>query len=310
MTDKKKILIVVVNYNGFEYTCECVESLLKLSVENFYIYVVDNGSTDNSGKMIKDLYSQKIGFKSLPENLGVTGGNNAGIDYAIDNQYDYILFLNNDTTVETDFLDVLMRTSQESDNALVVPKIVCFYDRDRLDHWIGSDFNWWTGRPSDHTVYPYDQPMLNVKCDIRVASTCCLLVPSELINDIGKMDPNYFMYYDDADFTIRASRAGYRMIYEPQAIIYHKCNMTTRNKQPSYFEFYLVNRNFFYFYNKLCENISVKYLFMLKRIIILTLGYAKSYIMKKSIKRKITEQLIKDIVAKKMGPPPDFDAVQ
>lgn len=305
-TKYPKVAVVVVNYNGFEYSNDCITSLLNTDYPDFSILFVDNGSTDGSGKSIKNRYGNKIIHLPLPKNLGVTGGNNAGIDYALQHNYDYILFINNDTIVNESFLLKMVEASIENTRTLVVPKIICYFEQKKLDHFVGSDFNWWTAQPLDYHPYPYDRPELNIKCEVNVASTCCLLVPAVLINDIGRMDENYFMYFDDSDFTIAASRKGYRIIYEPEAKIFHKCNMTSRNKQTSYFEFYLQNRNVFYFYNKLCNRPLVKNIYLTKRIVILLLHLLKSIADGNPEKRKVVSHVIKDIFLKRMGPPPDF----
>mgnify|MGYP001619830116 CR=1 FL=1 len=298
------VAIVIVNYNGFEYTRECIDSVLKLDYDNYTVVFVDNGSSDGSGESLYNLYKDVVVCLPLTKNHGVTGGNNAGINYALEHQYDYVLFLNNDTIVDRRFLGAMVKTSQESNNALVVPKIICYYDPKRLDHWVGVDYNWWTGQPKGYSAYPLDTPALNAHSEIKVASTCCLLTPVSVIRQIGVMDENYFMYNDDADFTLRATRAGYRMFYEPTAIIYHKCNMTTKNKQPAYFEYYLIYRNFFYFYNKLCTNLFVKYVFFVRLGTLLILQYFKSYVNRNPSKRQVINLIVRDILVRRMGPVP------
>jgi GT2 family glycosyltransferase len=204
----------------------------------------------------------------------------------------------------------VVQTSREAAGALAVPKIICFYDQKRLDHYIGPEINWWTAQPVGYHYYPNDQPSLNIRSDIRVASTCCLLVPSPVFSAVGKMDENYFMYHDDSDFTLRASRAGYRMIYEPQAVIYHKCNMTTQHKQPAFFQYYLLYRNVFYFYGKLCDRPLIKFLFLTKCAGILFVHYLQSYFTRDVMKRTIIKRIVRDIFEKKMGPPPDFNSLR
>jgi GT2 family glycosyltransferase len=300
--------IVVVNYNGLEYSRECLDSLLAIDYPNYKIIFIDNGSNDESGNKIEKLYQDRIIYLRLDKNLGVTGGNNAGIDYALKHHFKYVMFLNNDTVVEKTFLHNMVRTSQSYGDVLVVPKIICYYDRSRLDYYIGPEIDWWTSQPTGYQSYPRDAPDLNVKKEIGVASTCCLLVPVNVIKAVGKMDEQYFMYQDDSDFTIRATRASYHIIYDPESVIYHKCNMSAKNKQNSYFEFYLQNRNVFYFYRKLCNKPFVKFLFLTKKMFFLILQAFKSIVAGNSLKRKVVLLIIKDIMIKKMGAPPDFNA--
>lgn len=303
--DNFNVAIVVVNYNGYDLTVECLDSIFRSSFTNYSIALVDNGSTDSSGFRLKEkyLHNEKVHFISSSDNLGVTGGNNLGIDYALDRGCSHILFLNNDTIVSEDLVASLVINASGKDKSLSVPKIICYYDRERLDHWIGAGYNWWRSYPKGFSVYPKDSRVHNIaRNDITVASTCCLMIPVELIRDIGKMDEAYFMYYDDADFTLRASNAGYRIHYIPQTYIYHKCNMTTRNKQVAFFEFYLGNRNSIYMYRKLCKNSFAKRVFYSKWLIMLLLQFIKN---KK--KRPIIKIIFRDVFSKRMGKVPAFN---
>lgn len=303
---KDRVAIVIVNYNGLDYTRDCIGSVLKNNYGNFTVILVDNGSTDGSGKELKEYFGGRIVFLRNEKNLGVTGGNNAGISHAVSKKFDRVLFLNNDTVVEPDFLTKLMSAVKNDNRTLAVPKIVCFFDRTRLDHFIGKEFDWLTMHPAGYEYYPKEGPKHNIRRQIGVSSTCCLLIPACLISDIGKMDENYFMYYDDSDFTIQAARAGYGIVYEPSSVIYHKCNMTTKNKQPSYFEYYLQNRNVFYFYNKLCGNKRAKYLLFSKIFLNLIKDYIKAVIKQRPLQRAVIRRIISDVLAKRMGLPPDF----
>lgn len=307
MTDNvPRVLIVLVNYNGFDYTRECVESLFHLDYPEFDILIVDNGSTDGSGKRLAELFDGRVIYLSLLKNLGVTGGNNRGIDYAADNNYDFILFLNNDTMVESDFVSRLVSASIENNKSLVVPKIICFFDQKKLDHFIGHDIDWSTAQPLNYSPYPEDRPEFNKRIEIGIASTCCLMVPVEILRKIGHMDENYFMYYDDSDFTIRAKRAGFKIIYEPESIIYHKCNMTTKNQQPSYFEFYLQLRNVFYFYGKLCDKPLTKSIFLTKTALFITMHLVHALLKRNRKKYRVCFSIFRDVLTRKMGAPPDF----
>jgi GT2 family glycosyltransferase len=298
------VAIVIVNYNGFEFTSACIDSLLHIDYRNSRIILVDNGSNDSSGEMLAKKYEGRIVPILLAVNGGFTGGYNAGIEYAVNNTSDYVLLLNNDTEVHASFLTNLINASLAEGQALVVPKIVCYFDQSRLDHWVGPDINWWTTRPVGYRCYPKDSQQLNEKQRIGVASGCCLLVPVPVIKEIGRLDEGYFMYYEDADFTLRACRAGYVMIYEPAAVILHKCNKSTSTKQPSFFEYYFVNRNVFYFYNKFCPKPVVKYIVFGKIFVRLFVYYVASLFMRNTRLRLVTFLTVRDIIAGTRGPVP------
>ena len=293
--------IVVVNYNGLDISKECIDSLLSIDYPNYTIIFVDNGSKDGSGRKISELFKDKIVYIPLPVNLGVTGGNNAGINYSTANNLDYVLFLNNDTVVEKDFLEKLVNVSINNENALAVPKIICYFDKKRLDQLVGKEFDWWTTRPIDYKYYPIDAPEYNIRADIKVASTCCLLVPIAVFKHIGIMDEKYFMYFDDADFTLRASKMGHRIIYEPASSIYHKCNITTSKQHSTYFQYYLMFRNIFYFYNKLCDKPVAKYFVLGNHLIKLFWHIIKTTFSPNAGLKQASRAVLRDILKGNMG---------
>ncbi len=301
--------IIIINYKGFEITSECIDSLLAIDYLNYTIVCVDNGSGDGSDDRLRSKYQDKIELIQLLENKGVTGGNNRGIEYAKEHNLDYVLFLNNDTIVDKGFLKIMMQASSENNEAIIVPKILLYFDKTKLDNWIGSDFNWWKGIPKGYIEHRKDVPELNIKREIRVSSTCCLLVPMKVIEDVGMMDENYFIYYDDVDFTIRATNAGHKIIYEPSAQIYHRSKITISQKLPSYFGYFINNRNAVYFYNKLCENQVVKYIFFVRLFYGLAITFSKALI-KRDIKLvHIIIVTIQDILTGKLGSP-DFSKLR
>jgi len=293
--------IVVVNYNGLECSCACIDSLLRMPDGQHSIILVDNGSGDGSGQKIREHYGDRIIYVGLSENGGVTRGNNAGIARAQQLGCTHVLFLNNDTEVEPDFLVIMLETSLKAGHALVVPKIVCAFDRARIDHWIGVDFDWWHGKPSGHRLYPLDGPEYDVPLRVKVASTCCLLVPLAVVEDVGAMDENYFMYYDDADFTLRASGAGHEIMYAPKARIYHKGAVTSSSQQPSLFQYYLISRNVFYFYRKLCPNAAAKMYYLTRVFISVLWSYVRAVWKRDEQRREVARVIIKDIFSGRTG---------
>lgn len=102
------VAIIIVNYNGAEDTIECVKSLNKINYDNYKIFVIENGSSKKPTKEQIDYLKGQTVYIESAENLGFSGGNNIGIRKAIENEFDYVLLLNNDTTVEPDFLSILI----------------------------------------------------------------------------------------------------------------------------------------------------------------------------------------------------------
>ena len=114
------VAIIIVNYNGAEDTIECVKSLNKINYDNYKIFVIENGSSKKPTKDQIDYLKGQTVYIESAENLGFSGGNNIGIRKAIENEFDYMLLLNNDTTVEPDFLSILIDAATKKNNVGIV----------------------------------------------------------------------------------------------------------------------------------------------------------------------------------------------
>lgn len=123
------VAIIIVNYNGIEDTIECVKSLNKINYDNYKIFVIENGSSKKPTKEQIDYLKGQTVYIESAENLGFSGGNNIGIRKAIENEFDYVLLLNNDTTVEPDFLSILIGVATKKDNAGIVSGKIAFYSK-------------------------------------------------------------------------------------------------------------------------------------------------------------------------------------
>src|SRR3972149_8894642 len=115
----KKVFIIVLNWNGYRDTVDCLRSIEKCSYTAYEVVVVDNGSTDGSVERLKKDFKDVVYIENK-ENLGYTGGNNVGIKYAMDRRGEFIWLLNNDTLIESDSLDILIRAAKDNPYAGVL----------------------------------------------------------------------------------------------------------------------------------------------------------------------------------------------
>lgn len=233
--------IVLVNWNHFQDTIECIESLNKITYPNFHIIVVDNGSDNDSVSQIESKFPFVI---SLPQkdNLGFAHGNNIGREYAIKNGAEYVLFLNNDTLVDPDFLSkMVQRAELDSQIGAVGARIYFQSDPSRV-WWAGGKLNIQYGEIFNLGYGQLDQTQSSLPIEVNYIVGCCVLVPTEILKIIGDWDESYFHTGEDVDLSLRIVKAGYQLWVEPQAEIWHKVGMTGGSElNPGYL--YYLERN-------------------------------------------------------------------
>jgi GT2 family glycosyltransferase len=189
------------------------------------ILVVDNGSGDGSQDAIRRNHPG-VTLLETGTNLRYAGGNNAGIRFALEKGAEQIMLLNNDTTVDPLFLEALTGTLQSSaDIGIVAPKILYSTDPGRL-WYAGGEISFWTGTMRHRGIREPDGAVSDIPCETGYASGCCLLAKRSTVERIGLLDESYFMYSEDADWCMRARRAGFRVMYEPHARVWHKVSVS------------------------------------------------------------------------------------
>lgn len=225
MNEFPRVAIIVLTWNGKSDTLGCLRSLRDVTYPNFWTIVVDNASSDGTVDAVrKDFPDVQVLVNG--SNLRFSGGNNVGIFSACQSGAEYVLLLNNDTLVEPGFLEHLVRAAQETGAGFVGPKI--YYASDRRRFWYaGGRIEWWKGWISHVGVREEDHGQFDVRTDTDYVTGCCVLASREVVERVGVLDESYYIYGEDADWSIRGTRAGYRVIYEPLAVIYHKVSVST-----------------------------------------------------------------------------------
>lgn len=209
-----KVFIVVLNYNGKDCLAPALASLFKVNYPNFEIILVDNGSSDGSFELAKRHFS-KIIFIRNDHNLGFAAGNNIGIAYAMDRRADFVLLLNNDTLVEKDFLLNLIETVEKNKNIGIASPVIWEGSTSRI--WFsGGKINWWRMK-----AFHKRQERRDDYLGSHFISGCAMLIKAEVIEKIGFLDDNFFLYLEDADFSRRAKKAGYDLAVSAKSRIRH-----------------------------------------------------------------------------------------
>jgi GT2 family glycosyltransferase len=227
----KKLAIILINWNSFELTKDTLESLQQTTYTNYDCIVVDNGSVDGSGDLIESTFPNCIVIKSFT-NKGFTGGNNIGMDYALQNGYEYIMMLNNDVAVEPNFLEPLIaRLDQDATVGAVQPLIYFHHDRNLI--WnAGSRYLSWIGLPLTLMYFRKDPSRLQINMQKKIdwITGCAFMIRASVLRKTGTLKEPYFIYFEDVDLSFRIKQAGYQLGYVPESVIYHIAGMSHKSK--------------------------------------------------------------------------------
>lgn len=235
-----KVTIILLNLNGYEDTHDCLRSLTNVRYTNFDVIVVDNGSTDGSGVRIEREFPH-VRVIHNHENRGFAGGNNIAIESALQQRAAYVLLLNNDTFVDPAFLSHLVECGEsDPEIGILGPKIFYASEPTRIWH-AGGYVKYAAGMCGSRGLDEMDHGQFNDIEDTPFEAGCALLIKSRVLQDIGPLDSRLFVYWEDADFCMRAQKAGYRCVFVPGALIWHKITRTCGSG--SAFTIYLFARN-------------------------------------------------------------------
>ena len=231
-----QVSIIVANWNGRSWLEKCLPTIKQQTWEDYEVVVVDNGSQDDSVSWLHINWPEVIVIP-LKINLGFAAANNIGIRAA---RGDYIVTLNNDTLVDSLWLEEMITAVTESDIGMVAPKITIWNQPDILDSTgieidkLGTAWNRGYGQSTEN----------DYSTDVLGPSAAAALYRREMLNQIGLFDENFFAYYEDVDLAWRGRRAGWRCVYAPDAHVRH-WHSATGEKTPR-LKTYLIGRNKFW----------------------------------------------------------------
>ena len=228
----KRVAIIVLNWNGIADTLDCLASLQNQSYKNFTIIVIDNGSTDNSPKLLNDYQSKHTDNVEViynPKNFGFAGGSNTGIEWALNENYDYVALFNNDATADKDWLANLIKAIDHK-NIGISTGLLLHKDGKTIDSTGDWYSIWGLPFPRNRNDKIVEAPKSEL---VFSASGGASLYKTQMLRDIGLFDENFFAYYEDTDISFRAQLAGWKVAYTSNAIAYHKQGETSK-KMPGF----------------------------------------------------------------------------
>lgn len=223
------VSIITINYNGFKDTCELINSLRLFEDHPYEIIVVDNASSNNEAKQLRERYSD-ITVIASDKNLGFAGGNNLGFSQA---KGEYILFINNDITIDQPILRKMVHRMESSAKiGALSPKIKYEYKKDTIQ------FAGYTPmhpiRISNHIIgyNQKDEGQYNEAHTTPFLHGACMFTSKRILKKVGLITEIYFLFYEELDWSLQLQNAGYETWYEPAVYVLHKESMTIKRGSP------------------------------------------------------------------------------
>lgn len=230
-----KVFIIILNYLRQKEIKLCLASLKRIKA--------------------KDYQWQTLIIDNSCKNTGFAAGNNIGIKQALSKGANYVLLLNNDTLVEPNFLNDLIKTAETEEKIGVVSPKIYFapgfeYHKNRYAKndlgkviwYAGGKIDWQNILGIHEGLDKIDKGQFNQPKEVEFASGCCLLIKRKVFQKIGLLDERYFLYLEDMDFCVRVKEEGYKIIFEPKAIVWHK-NLGTDKEKTKSLQAYYYTRN-------------------------------------------------------------------
>ena len=229
--------MIVLNYNGRRYLDACLESLLAQELEGgFEVLLVDNASADGSAAHVRRNFPSVCVIES-PANLGFAGGNNLGIERA---RGEHLVLLNNDTRVRSGWLRALVEAAEVASDVGAVTSKLVFMARPATIQNAGS-LVLTDGSGGDRGTGEADRGQYDSQEEVFAACGCATLLTRRMLDDVGLLDSTFFVYYEDTDLSWRMRLRGWRVVYEPAAVVEHVHAGTSGEWSP-FFTFH-VDRN-------------------------------------------------------------------
>jgi len=214
------VWIVVLNWNGWQDTLACLDSLSQLDYPSAHIVVVDNASADDSVVRLREAYPD-LHLIVADDNLGFAGGNNLGIAEALRASARYIWLLNNDTVVDPQALTALVDTAESDPNIGIVGSKIYYFDQRDVLWYAGGEIT--PKGPVRHRGLDVrDEGQFDRTEDVDFVTGCSLLIRAQTVATVGLMRDEYFLYWEEVDWNERVRVAGQRIVYEPRSVLWHK----------------------------------------------------------------------------------------
>jgi GT2 family glycosyltransferase len=224
------VSIISLNWNSTQVTCDLLHSISETATyKNIEVIVVDNNSTEDPTATFKNIYPAVLVIRN-DKNLGFAGGNNVGIRAA---KGEYLFIVNNDTEFTPGLIEGLLEIFEKyPDAGMASPKFHYFFQKGTIEYAGYNNVNVFTGRNGMIGCREKDEGQYD---EIRVTNYVhggAMMVPRKVIGDVGLIPEQFFLYYEEFDWSVQIKKKGYRIYYQPRSLIYHKESMTIGKSSP------------------------------------------------------------------------------
>jgi GT2 family glycosyltransferase len=264
--------VVVLNYNGLLDTIACLESLARVTYRRHRLVIVDNGSSDGSGNALARRYPWHD-FIQNERNLGFAGGYNVGIKLGLEQGADYVCILNNDTAVSSGFLEPLVGALEKDGSIGIAGPVVCEHDRPDIVQTAGAKANLYLGKFYGLHAGEHRSEIGGIT-DVDYISGACMLFRCSLAMDIGYIPEDYFLFFEETEWCLKARKSGFRVVCVGDSVIWHKGSSSTKNVPGAIA--YFMARNQIIFEKKNASRLQWA-TFVVTRIIVFCLGLVRRW---------------------------------
>ncbi|OGD53077.1 hypothetical protein A3K80_04955 [Candidatus Bathyarchaeota archaeon RBG_13_38_9] len=216
-----KVSVILLNWNSYEDTIECLESLKKITYPNYNVVIVDNASSGDDVKVLRKKYGAYIHIIANDQNFGFPGGCNIGMRYALSEGAENLLLLNNDTVVDPDFLTELVKVAESEPLIGIVGSKIYYYSHPESIESAGGRIRWWLGHIEVYGKVK-DVGQWDEVAERDFVYGTSFLIKKKLIDRISFMDTYFFFGVEEYDYCTKAKRAGFKVVYVPQSKVWHK----------------------------------------------------------------------------------------
>ncbi len=237
--------IIILNWNGLADTLACLESLARLDYPACRTLLVDNGSGDGSVEAVAARFPD-VAIIANGRNLGYAGGNNVGLRWAMSQGLDYALLLNNDTEVAPDLLRRLVAAAEAGPGCGAVGPTIYYWASPERIWSAGGQVDWRNGSTRMMHLDEADTGQLGpAPWRADFVTGCALLIKRAALEQVGVLDERFFAYYEETEWCVRATRAGFSVLQVPMAHLWHKIPLDARDSSPRVHYYMTANRLLF-----------------------------------------------------------------